>query len=254
MHLILEAYSASAIQNLLREPKETSEEVTSLCNGSVRHEGEDAQMSASLSNGYSRAQAMSPSPQSVKTPESFHDNEDSAQSIQASGQADNATNGTNGHEDLDLMPRARRVFVLSASNALSCKKQVMNIIHYLKARQEAPFADKLMADLAYTLDQRRTLLEWRTVVSAISPQELIQSLKDPSVEILEARNSPRIGMIFTGQGSQWFAMGRELMQYPVFSSSMRDADTCIKGLGAQWSLLGKMTRSPPCQIANTYGR
>ena len=152
------------------------------------------------------------------------------------------------------MPPARRLFVISASNALSCKKQVMNMIDYLIARHGAPFADNLMGDLAYTLDQRRTLLDWRTVFSATSPQELIQSLKDSSVEISEAKNSPRNGMIFTGQGSQWFGMGRELMQYPVFSSSMKDAETCIKVLGAQWSLLGKMTCSHPCQIADVYGR
>ena len=95
VHLILESYSASAISSLLCKPKETLEEVTSPCNGGVRHEDEDAQMSGSLtSNAFSRAQAMLPSPQSLKTPESFHDNEDSAQSIEASGQADNATNGT----------------------------------------------------------------------------------------------------------------------------------------------------------------
>ena len=99
-----------------------------------------------------------------------------------------------------------------------------------------------MDDLAFTLAQRRTLFEWRVATSAVSPQELISSLQDHNLQAVLARKSPTIAMVFTGQGSQWYAMGRELMQYPVFASTIRNSDACIRALGADWSLLGQMTQ------------
>ncbi|CAL3963027.1 unnamed protein product, partial [Diplocarpon coronariae] len=50
--------------------------------------------------------------------------------------------------------------------------------------------------------------------------------------------SPRIGFIFTGQGAQWSAMGRELYeQYPIFKSTMDACEDCLVEFGATFSLL-----------------
>lgn len=51
-------------------------------------------------------------------------------------------------------------------------------------------------------------------------------------------SKPRLGFIFTGQGAQWYAMGRELLQYPVFLKSMEESDHSLKSFGSRWSLLG----------------
>lgn len=49
--------------------------------------------------------------------------------------------------------------------------------------------------------------------------------------------------MYTGQGAQWHAMGRELMQaYPVFSKTMEDADRCLRDLGAEFSLIEELSR------------
>lgn len=51
--------------------------------------------------------------------------------------------------------------------------------------------------------------------------------------------SPSIGFVFTGQGAQWFAMGRELMIYDVFRINIEGADKYLRDLGSSWSLIGK---------------
>ena len=57
-----------------------------------------------------------------------------------------------------------------------------------------------------------------------------------------------LAFVFTGQGAQWYAMGRELIAvYPAFGHSLETTDLCLRELGACWSLLGKfaaLTRLP----------
>ena len=51
---------------------------------------------------------------------------------------------------------------------------------------------------------------------------------------------PRLGFVFTGQGAQWHAMGRELIdQYPVFKATLIEVERQLKSFGASWSLLGE---------------
>ena len=50
----------------------------------------------------------------------------------------------------------------------------------------------------------------------------------------------RLGFVFTGQGAQWFAMGRELLDaYPTFRATLLEAERYLIELGATWSLTGK---------------
>lgn len=54
-----------------------------------------------------------------------------------------------------------------------------------------------------------------------------------------ASRAPRIGFVFSGQGAQWHAMGRELINtYPVFREALQEADSHLRELGATWSLVG----------------
>ena len=50
-------------------------------------------------------------------------------------------------------------------------------------------------------------------------------------------------MVFTGQGAQWHAVGRELiMAYPPFKASLEEDEIYLKELGADWSLLEELHR------------
>ena len=112
-----------------------------------------------------------------------------------------------------------------------------NIASYL-ARKNDIGDEEIMDRLAFTLCHRRSLLEWREAVSASTVSELSNALSSTDGNNARPSGKPTLGFVFTGQGAQWFAMGRELLYYPVFAESLQEADRILSGLGAKWSLLG----------------
>lgn len=107
--------------------------------------------------------------------------------------------------------------------------------------------DCFLENLAYTLDSHRSHLNWRSFAILQSPSAL-QSLRSQiSPPVRARRNGPRIGFVFTGQGAQWFAMGRELMCYSSFQKDLDRADAFLKQLGCTWSVAGKyLCTLTPC--------
>ena len=99
--------------------------------------------------------------------------------------------------------------------------------------------ESFLADRAFTLADRRSMLDWRLAASASSTQELQAALESNDVHLNRGPKTPGLGFIFTGQGAQWPAMGQQLLVYPVFTSTLREADGCLRSLGAKWSLLGE---------------
>ena len=112
---------------------------------------------------------------------------------------------------------------------------------YISLRLANP-PDEMMDRLAYTLSHRRSLLEWRYAISASDLKELHNMISETEFNPSRASSNPRLGFVFTGQGAQWYAMGRELLQYPVFLKSMEESDHSLKSFGSQLSLLGEYTR------------
>lgn len=107
---------------------------------------------------------------------------------------------------------------------------------------------KIIRDAAFTLNTRRTPLPWKAYVVANSAKDL-ENLEE--LIIREPGASPtlkqNLGFIFTGQGAQWYAMGRELMAYPIFKNSLMQADAAVKGLGCEWSIIGKISTLLLCR-------
>ena len=97
-----------------------------------------------------------------------------------------------------------------------------------------------MDRLAFTLCHRRSLLEWREAVSASTASELSDALASTAGDPTRPSGNTNIGFVFTGQGAQWSAMGRELLHYTVFEETLQQADGILSSLGAKWSLLGTL--------------
>lgn len=112
-----------------------------------------------------------------------------------------------------------------------------NLASYLGLKNDID-DEEIMDRLAFTLCHRRSLLEWREAISASTVSELSNALSSTDSKHSRQSGKPTLGFAFTGQGAQWFAMGRELLYYPVFAESLQEADHILAGLGAKWSLLG----------------
>ena len=137
--------------------------------------------------------------------------------------------------------QSRKLFVLSANDKGALEAQMKNLGIYLEQRPEV-FQNDLMSNVAYTLGQRRSLMQWRVAISSTSSIDLIETLNSGKISPVREIETPRIGFIFTGQGAQWNAMGRELYErYPVFASTIDACDSYLSSHSAPFSLLGKFS-------------
>ena len=136
------------------------------------------------------------------------------------------------------------LFKFSAAHKEGVKLQMSALAEYLRVQlPEIPDGNKtLLADLAFTLSERRTLLEWRATISALTVEELIESIGSFQTEPIAALKQPRIAFVFTGQGSQWPGMSRDLMRYPAFATIIETCENYLQDLGAAWSLSGMNAR------------
>lgn len=132
----------------------------------------------------------------------------------------------------------KRLFTISAFDEKAGKQQAKNIARYLEERHDIA-SSKMLDDLAFTLNERRTVFPWKTAVSASSIDELVSLLKDENVEFSKSSKPPTVAFIFTGQGAQWNAMGRQLIAaYPVYRKSIEQSSRHLRAIGAPWDLLG----------------
>ena len=133
-----------------------------------------------------------------------------------------------------------RVFILSASNELSLRQQEKALGQYLRGRQDT-CSRGMLCDLAYTLGEHRSRLPFKSAFVAASLSQLADELTTNGSKPSRLLRTKTVGFIFTGQGAQWYAMGRELItQYQVFRTSLDLSDQYLRGLGVSWSLIGKI--------------
>ncbi|KAL7624973.1 hypothetical protein AAE478_004187 [Parahypoxylon ruwenzoriense] len=165
--------------------------------------------------------------------------------------------GTNAHVVLEKVPFTQRgpkddadlkkesgkkLFAITANDKNALEAVMKALVIYLEQRPEM-FQKDLMADVAYTFGQRRSQLQWRIAIPALRSFDLIDTINSQKYSPGKEVDPLRIGFIFTGQGAQWYGMGRELYeQYPVFTQAIDYADTCLRALGASWSLVEELSK------------
>ncbi|PLN79543.1 hypothetical protein BDW42DRAFT_172734 [Aspergillus taichungensis] len=111
-------------------------------------------------------------------------------------------------------------------------------------------------NLAHTLASRRSHLKWRSFALA-DPNKSFKNLAGEFSPAIKSSSSPRVAFIFTGQGAQWYAMGRELIpRYEIFRNTLADAGQYLKTLGCEWDVLDEMRKPKPESKVNdpTYGQ
>ncbi|KAK3352846.1 hypothetical protein B0T25DRAFT_580684 [Lasiosphaeria hispida] len=173
----------------------------------------------------------------------------------AIGTANGFTNGfTSGHlSDSGSEPdnvAHSRVFVLSAKDERAAQIMATNLRDYLlktTPEDESEFLD----NLAYTLGQRRSVFPWVSTLAGDSIAGLAKTIESGKIKPAKAGKGPRLGFVYTGQGAQWWAMGRELIgAYPVFKAALLDCDALLKKLGAKWNMIEELNRNAETSRVN----
>lgn len=157
----------------------------------------------------------------------------------ANGNGNGASNGHHSATSSEAGDAAHsRVFVLSAKEERAAQLMTSNLRGYLlsvKPKDENDFLD----NLAYTLNHRRSRFPWVATLAGQSIEDLVKAIDSGKIKPAKTSKSPRLGFVYTGQGAQWWAMGRELIDvYPAYKSALLDCDAELKKLGTTWSVIG----------------
>ena len=130
--------------------------------------------------------------------------------------------------------------MLSAKDEQAAKSMITNLRDHLK-QLESQNEKLSLRSLAYTLGQRRSVFPWTAAFPARSVSKLLQATDAGQISRSHSSKPCRLGFVFTGQGAQWHAMGRELLgTYPVFQESIQQSERYLAELGASWSLVGNV--------------
>lgn len=139
------------------------------------------------------------------------------------------------HAHHTATPIIPKLIVLSSKHEQGVADMRKHLADYLRGHVDGVVLD----DLAYTLNERRTKFEWRSAELVSTIPDLITALENSAdCQPTQCSDIPKLTYVFTGQGAQWNAMGRELMAYSVYASSMRSAERVLQALGAPWCLAG----------------
>ncbi len=90
-------------------------------------------------------------------------------------------------------------------------------------------------DVCYTATARRQMYEHRISMVCCSVQDLLKQLKSPTMHtLMDVPTSRPIIFVFSGQGSSYFGMGKELMETsPLFREIVTSSNTILQALGLE---------------------
>ncbi|KAF6827006.1 Lovastatin diketide synthase LovF 12 [Colletotrichum musicola] len=160
--------------------------------------------------------------------------------------------GTNAHvilEESSNMIEATRIgddeaktyqlFVLAAKSKNSLGENMDRLRDWMSKKKTDDFR---LEDLAHTLANRRTPMAWRSSCVASTKDDLLSAAGEATLAKVAPSTRPVV-FLFTGQGAQWYAMGRELfMTQGRFRDSIMKSEQILRKLGISWSLLDELRK------------
>jgi len=161
--------------------------------------------------------------------------------------------GTNAHAVLEEAPGSSaasrgddgrpQIVPLSAHGPEALRGLVERWVGWLSSDPEPPS----LGEIAFSASVRRTHYDHRLALIARSPAELRERLEDaltsdavPAAALgTPGGRAPRLVFVFSGHGSQWFGMERDLLAEPAFRSKLEACDAALRRV-AGWSLLERL--------------
>jgi acyl transferase domain-containing protein/NADPH:quinone reductase-like Zn-dependent oxidoreductase/surfactin synthase thioesterase subunit/NAD(P)-dependent dehydrogenase (short-subunit alcohol dehydrogenase family)/SAM-dependent methyltransferase len=164
--------------------------------------------------------------------------------------------GANVHVVLEGMPKEKaakratieklQICALSAREPQALRELVESYISYFRDKENMASLE----DICYSSTLRRTHHNYRLSVVGGTKEEMADYLQkyldgENLSEISEGKGNEtrdKVAFVFSGQGPQWWAMGRQLLENePLFRETIQKLDTLL-GKHADWSLIEELTR------------
>ncbi|KAK4161309.1 hypothetical protein QBC43DRAFT_97854 [Cladorrhinum sp. PSN259] len=154
----------------------------------------------------------------------------------------------NGSDVLPPGNARTRLLVWSAADENGIQRLGREYLSYLDARiSSLKDSNSHLDEIAYTLASKRSILPWKSYLLTSSLTQLRETLgamglpKPSRSSTASSSAAPSLAFVFTGQGAQWYAMGRELLVYAVFKESVEAADQYIQSeLSCAWSVVQEL--------------
>ncbi|KAI1368096.1 hypothetical protein F5Y08DRAFT_347525 [Xylaria arbuscula] len=125
-------------------------------------------------------------------------------------------------------------FLLSGHTDAVLRNQVKQLQQHIRNAVE----EEDLCDVAYSLTTSRTHFRRRLVLTASNKEDLLDGMQSaieyepsPPPESMSPQE-PRLAVLFTGQGSQWAGMGKDLCEiYPIFHETLIEVAANFSGFG-----------------------
>jgi acyl transferase domain-containing protein len=135
-------------------------------------------------------------------------------------------------------PGFPRIYLLSGFDEVSCAQQMQALCTYILEKGTQNINEGFLDNLAFTINERRSVFPWKVAVVCGNAKDLAGSLS-PNIKARSAIRKPRLGFVFTGQGAQWAGMGKELLPiFPVFKASVLAIDRHLNDIGSGITVQG----------------
>ncbi|KAF2468466.1 reducing type I polyketide synthase [Lindgomyces ingoldianus] len=154
--------------------------------------------------------------------------------------------GTNGIPIEDARPR---LLVWSAADEGGLSRLEKTYSEYFKSLSiKAGEEQEYFSSLAYTLAVRRSAFPWKSFAISTSIGQLQGGLR--LSKAVRSKQNLGLAYIFTGQGAQYAGMGRDLMAYPVYKTTLQMAEMYLEDMGCPWSLIEEMHKDKSISNVN----